>query len=258
MNNNYLGVYDSGVGGLTVVKAIKEALPEESIVYLADSKNMPYGNKSEEEILSFSISNIDNLKKYDIKAVVIACNTSDSLAKDKLLKLYDLPIIGVIKPAVKKAVSLSKNKTIGILATQATINSKAYEKQINKLDQDIKCIPVACPALVPLIEQGHFYDEDMKKALKEYLEPIIKEKADTIILGCTHYDVLSDTIRTINPKINIVSSSRCVVEDLEELLEEKNMKSERKEKTDIYLATGDTNFGEIASKIIYNISIEKI
>ena len=258
MNNSYLGVYDSGIGGLTVVKAIKQALPDESIVYLADSKNMPYGNKTKEEILSFSIANITALQKYDIKTLIIACNTSDSLAKDELLKMYDLPIIGVINPAAKKAVSISHNKTIGILATQATINSKAYEKAIHRLDEDINCIPVACPTLVPLIEDGHFNDEEIQIALKEYLDPIIELKADTIILGCTHYDVLSDTIKTINPNLNIVSSSRCVVEDLDILLKEKELVSNKKDKEDIYLATGKTNFGEIATNIISDIIIRQI
>lgn len=260
MNNNYIGVYDSGIGGLTVVKAIKDDLNKEGVVFLADNKNMPYGSKTKEEIIDFSIFNINTLLEYDVKAIVIACNTSDSLAKNTLLKKYDLPIIGVIDSASKQAIKLSSNKTIAVLATVATTNSRAYEKTIKKIDEKAKVVSIATPELVPLIEEGCFINdvETIKKVLSSYLKVIDKAKADTIILGCTHYDVLTDIIRQLRPDLNIVSSSRCVVEKLSELLNKKDLKSD-KSKKDIFLSTAlSKRFDEVASLIIKDIKFKKV
>lgn len=258
MNNNYLGVYDSGVGGLTVVEAIKKQLPNENIVFLADSKNMPYGSKSREQIISFSQNNIETLKRYGIKAVVVACNTSDSLASDIMRTIYDLPIIGVIKPAADKAYQLSESKNIAILATEATTKSKAYEKTLHKIDENINCFSIACPKLVPLIEQGDFNNKQLLETTDEYLSVVI-DKVDTVILGCTHYDVLSDYIKNKYPKLNVVSSSRCVVQTLQDYMESNNICADKKEKEDIYLSTSDSSsFNEIASSIINGITIESI
>ena len=260
MNNNYIGVYDSGIGGLTVVKAIKNDLEKESVVFLADNKNMPYGNKSKEEIIEYSIFNINTLLKYDIKAIVVACNTSDSLARKVLLKKYDLPIIGVIDAASKQAIELSKNKKIAILATVATTNSKAYEKTIKKMNDKAKVYSIATPELVPLVEEGCFINdvEVVKKVLSSYLKIIDKAKADTIILGCTHYDVLTDIINNLRPDLQIVSSSRCVVQELAEVLDKKDLKSD-KAKKDIFLSTAlSKRLDNVASLIIEDIKFNEV
>ena len=258
MNNSYLGIYDSGIGGLTVVKALKQMLPAENVVYLADSKNMPYGSKTQQEIITFSKNNIDTLKQYNIKAVLIACNTSDSLASEAIRQIYDLPIFGVIEPAARKAVNQTKNKKIGILATEATINSKAYEKAIHKIDQEIQCTSISCPKLVPIIEQGN-NDDKLYEVLMEYLSPALENGVDTVILGCTHYDVLYDYIKEKYPDLSITSSSRSVIEELEGMLKENDLISIEKDKDDIYLSTSDTNdCNDVASTIIEGITIKCI
>ena len=260
MNNNYIGVYDSGIGGLTVVKAIKDSLNKESVVFLADNKNMPYGSKSKEEIIDFSIFNINTLLKHNVKAVVIACNTSDSLAKKTILKKYDLPIIGVIDSASRQAIRLSRNKRIAVMATVATTNSKAYEKTIKKIDEKAKVYSIATPELVPLIEEGCFINDidTIKKVLSSYLKVIDKARADTIILGCTHYDVLTDIIRKLRPDLAIVSSSRCVVEDLAELLNKEELSADEAKK-DIFLSTTlSKRLDDVASLIIEDIRFKAV
>lgn len=259
MKNRYLGVYDSGVGGLTVVKAIQEALPNENIVFLADSKNMPYGSKSKEEIISYSFNNVEILSKYGLKAIVIACNTSDSIAKNELKKKYTLPIIGVIDSAIRQALIHCKNHKIAVLATEATIASKAYVNRINAYDEEAEVYSVACPDLVPLIEKGYFKKDDgsLEKALRKYLEDAIDNKVDTVILGCTHYDVLIDMVKKIMPDVNVISSSRCVVEELKKVLGDIELLSENSTPKTIYLASSDSEvFRNVAAEIIPNIEIE--
>lgn len=259
MRNDYLGVYDSGVGGITVVKAIQEALPNENIVFLADSRNMPYGSKSREQIISYSLKNAAILSRYGLKAIVIACNTSDSIAKQELKDRYDLPIIGVINSAARKAALTSRNGKIAVLATEATTASRSYVESISSYNEEAEIYSIACPELVPLIEEGRFKgkDELMDAAIDRYLDIVTANNVDTIVLGCTHYDVLGDMIKEKLPEANIISSSRCVVEDLKEILKDNDIEAENKKPDYIYLATADSdNFRNVASELINDISIE--
>ena len=258
MKKQYLGIYDSGIGGLTVVKAIQEALPQENIVFLADSKNMPYGSKSKEEIVSFSLKNAEILNRYNLKAIVIACNTSDSIAKNELKKHYSLPIIGVIDSAVKQALLQSKNKKIAVLATEATTASKSYVNAITEHDEQAEVFSVACPELVPLIEKGYFKNDDgtLENSLRQYLKDAIDNNADTVILGCTHYDVLIEMVKKIMPEVNVVSSSRCIVEDIKEKLD---CNTDEEESETVYLASSDSStFKQVANEIIPGINIETV
>lgn len=220
MNERYIGVFDSGLGGLTVVKAIRDLYPGENIVFFADNKNMPYGNKEKEEIIALAHQNIDFLSRHDLKAVVIACNTSDSVALDTVKEEYPLPIIGVIAPAVKEALRQSKNMIIGLLATPLTVKMGKYERLMKDIDPDSILYSVPCPDLAKLAEDGISVNdpEKTKIVLQYYIDPLIAKGIDTLILGCTHYEMFKEAIEELYPGLNVVSSSRCVLTELKELL----------------------------------------
>ncbi|MBR5754613.1 MAG: glutamate racemase [Erysipelotrichaceae bacterium] len=257
MNDRYIGIFDSGVGGLTVVRQILDRMPDENIVFLADNKNVPYGDKEREQIVSYSLNNVGILGRYDLKAIVIACNTSDSISHGLLEEYCDVPVFGVIAPAVQQAAVSTANGRIAVLATNATVRSGEYERQLKDIFEGLEVTSIACPELVPLIEQGSFRedDEETVKVLERYLETA--KDADMVILGCTHYDLLYDMLKKMRPDVNIVSSSRCVADVLQDYLEEKDMLSGMK-KEDIYLTTKKTErLDEISSLIINDIDMIK-
>lgn len=236
-NEKFIGVFDSGIGGLTVVKSIVKTMPNENIIYFGDTAHVPYGTRSKEQIIEYVLNDVSFLSRFSIKAIVIACNTADSAARDKIEEKYsDLPVYGVVAPAAKKAVELTKNKRIGIIATNATVNSGAYEKTIHHLDPQVQVTSFACPLLVPLVEEGRFKKGDsvIEEVLREYLTPLKNEGIDALVLGCTHYPLLTEIISEImGEDVAIISSSVAAAEDLKEGLCKKNIlsqtpKSERK------------------------------
>ncbi len=220
-NKNYIGVFDSGLGGLTVVDGLTDAMPNENIIYFGDTAHMPYGTKTKEQITEYVLKNMEFLTSFDVKAIVIACNTADSIVREKLTTIYTMPIFGVVAPAAKQAVEATKNGKIGVMATNAVINSGTYQREINKLNDSISVTNVACPKLVPLIEQGHFMrdDESAVRALGEYLKEIKENGVDTLILGCTHYPLLWETISDMLPEVTLISSSAAVANVAKEKLE---------------------------------------
>ncbi|MBR4421525.1 MAG: glutamate racemase [Erysipelotrichaceae bacterium] len=259
MNDRYIGVFDSGLGGLTVVKAIKEAMPLENIVFFADAEHMPYGDKTAEEIIGYSRHNANLLKEYDPKVLAIACNTSDSLARKEVEKLCDMPVIGVIRAACEEAVRQTVNKKIAVLATRATTLSEAYPQMVHELDPVIRMIAVPCPELVPLIEAGRFMEKDkaLRNCLKKYLDEALQDHADTLILGCTHYDLLYEMIHEMQPELKIVSSSQTIVKALQAILRETDQFSEHK-RDDIYLTSKTSDeLDRIAAMIIPEIRFQK-
>jgi glutamate racemase len=254
-----IGVFDSGLGGLTVVKAILSEMPKENIVFFADAANVPYGDKTPEEIMALSGQNASILNEYDLKAMVIACNTSDSVAGDLLKRSYEIPVLGVIQAAAKEALRQTENKKIAALATKATVLSGSYQKQIKKLNKEIAVTAIPCPDLVPLIEEGRFVgnDELLDRSIDSYLKEIKESGSDTVILGCTHYELLYDLIQKKMPEIRIVSSSRTVVQELKEILNGSHQRSRCKGK-DIYLCSScSKRLDEIAAKIIPDIRLQK-
>ncbi len=234
-NKNCIGVFDSGLGGLTVLDSLTDAMPNESFIFFGDTAHMPYGTKTKEEITKFVIANVEFLMSFDVKAIVIACNTADSLVREKLIKLYDLPIFGVIDPAAKKAAEATENKKIGVIATNAAVESGAYERAIKKYAPDAEVISVACPKLVPLIEAGHFMrgDESAVRALGEYLKSLKEKKIDTLVLGCTHYPLLSETVSDMLPGVKLISSSSAVTEVAKAKLEKSGMANGENKKGEI-------------------------
>ncbi len=221
MNNKPIGVFDSGIGGLTVVKSIIETLPDENIIYFGDTANVPYGTKTEKEIKELVKADAAFLNSFDLKALVIACNTADAVGRSTVENLYDLPVLGVVKPAARKAVSTTRNNRIGVIATPAAVESKAYVKTIGELDSTVKVFQKACPKLVPLVEAGKFTRDSYEtiEVLREYLEPLVKDDIDTLVLGCTHYPLLSELIHDIIPDIALISSSTACAEHLKDVLE---------------------------------------
>lgn len=256
--NKYVGIYDSGIGGITACKELKKQLPNENVVFFGDTLNMPYGNKSNEELISLSINNVNVLSRYDLKAVVVACNTSDAVCKEAIIEKYHLPVFGVLRPTAIKAVNTTKNKRIGIMATISSIKNGKYTSIIKELNKDIKTYDMPCPKLASLIEEGCFIGEDLEfyKQIDEYVSPLIKQDVDTIILGCTHYDLIKEYVED-KYNVNVISSSRCFVSDLKEYLKDNNLLNDKLQAEDVYLVNANLNtFNKVAQNIIPNIKIK--
>ena len=195
--NAPVGVFDSGIGGLTVAREIMRNLPSEKIVYFGDTARVPYGSKSKETVLRYSRQIVRFLQKQGVKAIVIACNTASALALDALEKEIDIPIIGVVKPGAKVAARETTKKRVGVIATEATINSHLYKELIQQIDPEITVIGKACPLFVPLVEEGWYHDPVTEEVARRYLKELQEQEIDTLILGCTHYPLLRSTIRKI-------------------------------------------------------------
>ncbi len=212
MNNRPIGVFDSGIGGLTVYKALKEKMPNEKVVYLGDTARLPYGSKSKETIIKYSLQNAEFLVSKDVKIIVVACNSSSSYAVKTLQEKYDIPVLGVIEPGSEAAVKCSKKK-VGVIGTSATIASGAYEKTIREKSKNLEIVSKDCPLFVPLVEEGWIDHPVTKLVIKEYLEPLKIDNIETLVLGCTHYPVLKDVITSVIGKdIKLVDSAQTTSE----------------------------------------------
>lgn len=202
-----IGVFDSGVGGLTVVREIMRNLPEEKIIYFGDTARLPYGSKSQETIIRYSRQIVRFLQDQGVKAIVIACNTASALALDVLEKEIDIPILGVVKPGAKVAAEATIGKRVGVIATEATIRSHMYRELIQKIDPEITVIGQPCPLFVPLVEEGWRKDEVTEIVARRYLKTLQEQDIDTLILGCTHYpllrkligEIMGEQVRLVNP-----------------------------------------------------------
>ena len=214
-----IGVFDSGIGGLTVVKALIEEMPTESIVYFGDTARVPYGTKSKSTIVKFSLENVEFLLRYGVKCIVIACNTSSSWALPTLRKYFEVPIVGVIRPGALAAVRQTKNKRVGVIGTSATINSRAYEMAIHRLDRRVKVFSQHCPLFVPLVEEGWLNGSICREVARKYLKPLKHQRIDTLILGCTHYPLLAHTIHDVmGPGVTLVDSAQQTVAEVRGVL----------------------------------------
>jgi glutamate racemase len=219
-NNKPIGIFDSGIGGTSIWTAIHQLLPNEKTIYLADSKNAPYGQKSKAEIIALSCKNTELLLDMGCKLIVVACNTATTNAIQELRAKYDVPFIG-IEPAIKPAATHSKTQTIGILATQGTLNSELFNKT-SEMYQDTKIIEQVGHGLVQLIESGNIDSSEMTKLLQDYLEPMIEKNIDYLVLGCSHYPYLIPKIKKIlPPEIQIIDSGEAVARQTKNVLKEK-------------------------------------
>lgn len=228
MDNRPIGVFDSGLGGLTVVKALKELLPNESIVYFGDTARLPYGVKSQGLVKQYSKEIIKFLLEKNAKAVIIACNTATAMALNSLKNEFkDIPIIGVIDPGSEKAIFETTTKKIGVIGTIATISSGAYEKSIQQKNNKVKIISKACPLFVPFVEEGLINGPAINEIAKHYLSSF-NNNVDTLILGCTHYPLLKDIIFDNTENINLIDSASSVAEVAYKILLQHKLLSDKK------------------------------
>lgn len=218
-NSAPIGVFDSGVGGLTVAREIMRQIPNERIVYFGDTARLPYGNKSKDTIVRYSRQIVNFLKNEGVKAIVIACNTASAYALEEIKDEIGLPIIGVVKPGARTAVSVTKNKKIGIIGTEGTINSGLYTKVIKESDPSIEVVGKACPLFVSLVEEGWLHDDITDQIAARYLEDLKKADVDTLVLGCTHYPLLRSTVsRIMGEGVELVNPAYETALELKELL----------------------------------------
>ena len=221
-----VGVFDSGVGGLTVAREIMRNLPSERIVYFGDTARVPYGSKSKEIVLKFSRQIVRFLQLQDVKAIVVACNTASALALEEIKKEIDIPIIGVVEPGAKVAASVTKNKKIGLIGTKGTVHSKLYPEIIHSYDKEIQVFGQPCPLFVPLVEEGWLKDDVTVEVARRYVTPLLEQGIDTLILGCTHYPLLRSTIGQIMGEgVQLVNPAYETALELGKLLKEQNMQS---------------------------------
>ncbi|MCA9405612.1 MAG: glutamate racemase [Candidatus Omnitrophica bacterium] len=248
-----IGVFDSGLGGLTVVKELTRHLPHENIVYFGDTARVPYGTKSKEAIIQFSIENTEALLEHNVKMVVVACNSSSSYAIDRLKKKFSVPILGVIVPGAKKAAATSRCKKIGVIATAATINSGRYTAAVKKFCRDAKVYGKACPLFVPLVEEGWLDNKITSDIAETYLKDLKKSGIDTLILGCTHYPLLKTTLQQVmGQKVFLVDSAYEVAREVESILKKNHLlrMSSVKGKTTFIVSDKPQAFEVIAKKFL--------
>lgn len=228
MDKRPIGVFDSGLGGLTAVRQLMEQLPGEDIIYLGDTGRVPYGSRSPETILKYTRQDINFLMQFDIKAIVIACNTADTVAGAIVQREYDLPICGAVRPAAQKAAAATRNNKIGVIGTQATIRARAYDGVIREVNPRAEVKSVACPLLVPLVENHRYQvgDQAVEIIVGEYLQALKEWGCDTLILGCTHYPLLWDVISGVmGPDVTLINSGREAACQLAETLRKADMLS---------------------------------
>ena len=221
MDNRSVGIFDSGLGGLTAFSALRERLPDENLIYFGDSGRAPYGGRPEEQLRRMARQNLAFMQQQDVKAVLVACGTLSSIARD-ILAESSIKAVGVIDATVLAASRLAGSAPIGIIATAASIRSGTFEARMRELCPKNRILPVACPDFVPLIEGGHIQAEDpaVREAVQRYLQPIKEAGAGTLILGCTHYGILSQAITDyLGPEVELVEASRCAAEDIADYLE---------------------------------------
>ena len=217
--NKPIGVFDSGVGGLTVVKQISKYLPGEDIVYFGDTARVPYGTKSARTVERFSVENALFLLRFGVKCIVVACNTSSAIALPLLRKSFKVPVIGVIAPGAREALSVTRSNRIGVIGTHATISSKAYEKEIRHLSGGVKVVSQSCPLFVSLAEEGWLDNSITRQVARKYLLVFKKNRVDTLILGCTHYPMLKAAISSVlGKRVRLVDSARQCAHQVQKVL----------------------------------------
>ena len=255
MSNRPIGIFDSGVGGTSIFKEIHALLPKENCIYLADSKNAPYGNKSKEEILRLSIKNTEYLLNKGCKIIVVACNTATTNAISYLRANYSVPFIG-IEPAIKPAALNTQSKAVGILATKGTLSSQLFHKTTDLYANDIKVIEQVGEGIVPLIETGQLESEEMKALLKIYLKPMLREHIDYLVLGCTHYPYLIPELSKMLPKhVKIIDSGLAVAKQTQAILAAEDLLNPTTQKPTIKLySNGDIAVLNSILNHLFNVS----
>lgn len=252
-NSRPIGVFDSGIGGLTVVRALMKHLPQENIVYFGDTARVPYGSKSAPIIRDYAAQDTEVLLEHDVKLIVIACNTVSAVALDVVQKRAKRPVVGVIMPAARAAVRATKNKRIGVIGTAGTIASHAYPNAIRQLDTSVHVLSQACPLFVPLVEEGWTEHKATEMIAREYLFPLTTEKIDTLVLGCTHYPLLTSVISGVfHHQVALIDSGEATAVAVTDVLDELKLRNPSSMKPRVQLLVSDIphKFMEIGERFL--------
>lgn len=255
-----IGIFDSGVGGLTVFSEIRKKMPNENIIYLGDTKNFPYGNRSKEEIIKFAIENTETLINKGVKIIVIACGTATSQAIEVLKEKFHIPIIGIIAPTAEY-IKEQNIKEVGVIATEGTIRSGAWERNLKEKIKEIKVINKACPMLATIAEEGRAESKEGRAVIKEYMKPFKENHIEKIILGCTHYPIYEKIIKEeLGYDVELINTGVTVSEYVKKFLEQNNLSNtDTKGEESIYLTKPEKEFKNIAQNIMkIDIQIKQI
>lgn len=251
-----IGVFDSGVGGLTEVREIMRQIPNERIIYFGDTARVPYGNKSKDTVTRYSRQIVRFLQSYQIKTIVVACNTASAYALDDIEKETDIPMIGVVKPGARTAAEVTKNSRIGVIGTEATIGSKLYNQYIKQLNSDVQIYGKACPLFVPLVEEGLWQDPVTDEIATRYLAELIDIGIDTLILGCTHYPLIRSTLgRIMGEAVTLVNPAYETARELKEMLQSRELLNDKRPELgenqyQFYVSDMADKFKDFANSII--------
>ncbi len=248
-----IGVFDSGIGGLTVVKALRDLLPNENVSYLGDTARVPYGNKSSETVERYSLELANMLAAENAKVIVVACNTVSSVSIPKLRANVKVPVVGVIEPGAQAAIATTRNRHVGVIGTRATIRSGAYDNALRALNIHVRVTSQACPLFVPLIEEGLLNDKLTDQAIARYLDPMIAEGIDTLVLGCTHYPLLVPAIsRALGDNVKLVDSAQNCAIAVRNLLDRQSLRADPSAKGNLRVALTDAadNFLNVAREAL--------
>lgn len=253
MDQRPIGIFDSGLGGLTVAKQVIQVLPKESIIYLGDTARVPYGTRDRDTITKFALELVKYLIKKDVKFLVVACNTISATCLEEIEVISPVPVLGVIKPAAKLAAKSTKKRKIGVIGTRATVSSGAYTREIRKIRKKIEVFTEPCPLFVPIIEEGLANHPIAQMAADEYLIKIKDLELDTLILGCTHYPMLREVIqKTMGSDVKLIDSAKPTAASLKDMLKEKRLLSED-QKPDYQILLTDT---PLIAKNVVNLFFE--
>ena len=252
MDTRPIGVFDSGLGGLTAVRELRQLLPSENIIYFGDTARVPYGGRSAEILLKYARQDVRFLRSHDIKAILVACGTVSTTALPQLRQESDIPILGVVEPACRRAAAVTRNRRVGLIATAASVRSGAYQRILQELDPDVAVTARACPLFVPLVENGRFRRGDVviETVAREYLTPLKNAGVDTLILGCTHYPLLTDVIGDVmGPGVELVSAGEESAFELKRMLKARELRADerRRGETEFYVSDRVEEFERTAS-----------
>lgn len=253
MNSRPIGVFDSGIGGLTVVRALTRCLPHENIVYFGDTARVPYGPKSPAVVREYAAHDVAVLLSHNIKMVVVACNTVSAVALDVVQKLARVPVVGMIAPGAQASVTSTTKKNIGVIGTIATVTSNAYGHAIRQIAPDVRVVARACPLFVPLAEEGWTDHAATHLIAREYLFPLSLEGIDTLILGCTHYPVLRTAIeRAVGPTVRLIDSGEAAAARVEELLDQAGLRNPSTNRPNLQFLVSDipAKFAEVGERFL--------
>jgi glutamate racemase len=247
-----IGVFDSGVGGLTVLRALVRLLPHESFIYVGDTARVPYGSKSPEAVRRFSLEIARFFRRKGVKMMVTACNTASALALPDLRAFMPVPVIGVIEPGARAALAATRSGRVGIIGTQATIQSKAYDHALKRLDKTVRVFGRACPLFVPLVEEGWLNHEVTRRVATLYLKPFLKHKIDSLVLGCTHYPLLKSVLRRVVGRVELIDSAEETAKAVRSRLEQEGLllHGRRKGRLSYFSSDDPLKFERLGSRFV--------